>query len=675
MVENTANSTHRLVTASTISVSSGATVTNSVYAKAGERTWLVLSDGGSSGVSTVYFDLANGAFGTVSAGAIQYSATNVGSGWYRIEYTCLLAGSVSQPFIGAASANNTNSYTGDGVSGVYVYGAQVERASTASAYQRITNFNGDFSAAFPSHALYQESVGPTPVSALGQSVGLVLDKRLGPPGPELVANGTFANGTGWSFGSGWELGDGVAVGISASGSLQYPFPSINGATYRVQFDWKHDGGIFVTRVGAGTGVNLTTSGTHVLYVVGGASTNFGVEFYGGATTGFIDNVSVRLVSGNHALQATSASRPTLQARSNLLAYTEQFDNAAWSNAGTGQTTTANAIVAPDGTMTADLQSGDGSVTSQGKFQAFTFTGDGEKCASVYLREGTGNTTVQLGLYDATAATYRHRISVTWTAGVPSLATVSGSGTRYPVESLGNGWYRISYSATGIVAANTNRWYLLTSGATATAGSVYVWGAQAENAVAPTTYQRVVTATDYADIGLPRNLTFDGVDDSLATTGNVDLSGTDKATAFAGVSKLSDAARAILFELGNSLNNRVSIEAPPAATATYQWSAGGSILSGTISTTTYAAPVTSVLTGTNDIAADSCVLRVNGAFNASSSVDQGTGNYASAVLYLGRRGGATLPFNGRLFQLIITGQLVGAPVPVEQWVAQRTGVTI
>lgn len=55
--------------------------------------------------------------------------------------------------------------------------------------------------------------------------------------------------------------------------------------------------------------------------------------------------------GNDIIQATSTKRPTLSARYNLLTYSEQFDNAAWSKS--GSTVTQNAGTAPGGALTAD----------------------------------------------------------------------------------------------------------------------------------------------------------------------------------------------------------------------------------------------------------------------------------------------------------------------------------
>lgn len=62
---------------------------------------------------------------------------------------------------------------------------------------------------------------------------------------------------------------------------------------------------------------------------------------------------------------------------------------------------------------------------------------------------------------------------------------------------------------------------------------------------------------------------------------------------------------------------------------------------------------------------------------SSATDQGTGNYGSFVLFIGRRNNASLPFNGKLHQLIVRGALTdeGTLVQAERYVAQRTGITL
>lgn len=173
------------------------------------------------------------------------------------------------------------------------------------------------------------------------------------------------------------------------------------------------------------------------------------------------------------------------ARTNPCIRSEEFHNAAWVKS-SFVTVSANALASPDGQVTADLLTHDGGGTFSAVYQEVAFTGDGEKCAAVYLKAGSAGTTA-ISLYDNTTATHRHRINVTWTNGVPSLSTAGGTGTLYPVEALAGGWYRILFSATGIVAANTNRLLIYPAGTAAVAGTVYAWGAQAEDAAVPSSY--------------------------------------------------------------------------------------------------------------------------------------------------------------------------------------------
>lgn len=201
---------------------------------------------------------------------------------------------------------------------------------------------------------------------------------------------------------------------------------------------------------------------------------------------------------SHYVTPTGASAPiqTLllePQRTNLCIRSEEFET--WTSIGTN-TVTANAIVSPNGTATADLITATAAgPASAGRSRAVTFTADGEKCVSVYLKVGNGSVST-VSLFDSTAATQRHQVRVTWTAGVPSLTTVAGAGTLYPVEALANGWYRILISATGVVAANTNevRLYVNNIGAAVNGDSVYAWGAQAENAVVPSSYIKTEATT-------------------------------------------------------------------------------------------------------------------------------------------------------------------------------------
>ena len=152
------------------------------------------------------------------------------------------------------------------------------------------------------------------------------------------------------------------------------------------------------------------------------------------------------------------------------------------------------------------------------------------------------------------------------------------------------------------------------------------------------------------------LSFDGVDDYLST-GAIDFTGTAKMTVLAGVRKLSDAANGVVIESSTDAganNGAFEISAPFFPGTNYSFRSGGTVR--VISIATKAAPTTDVVSGVNDISGDNAILRINGAQAAINTADQGTGNYGNYPLYIGRRGGTSLPFNGRLYGLVIRGAL-------------------
>ena len=192
-----------------------------------------------------------------------------------------------------------------------------------------------------------------------------------------------------------------------------------------------------------------------------------------------------------------------------------------------------------------------------------------------------------------------------------------------------------------------------------------------HATQPTSLSRPTYQVDSNGRGY---LLFDGSDDFLVTP--TITPGTDKVQVFAGVRKLSDAARGMLVELGNAPGLQTwRLEAPDGpALPRYLWNSSGSSSSSTVASG-YAAPITNVLTGIGDIAADTAILRVNAAQAASSASDQGTGNYGNYPVYIGRRGGTSTPFNGRIYSLIcrfgpnLTSDQIAQ---TEAWVNSKTG---
>jgi hypothetical protein len=537
--------------------------------------------------------------------------------------------------------------------------------------------------------LYQDTAGTTPVTTTGQSVGLMLDKSKGLVlGPELVTNGDFSSGTGWTTNTGWSITGGAAVGAAVSTSLfGGGVTPVAGRTYRVDFDVISytSGSLFVT-VGGNFSGNPSLTGAAMapgrksVYVVSGSSPSRGVEFYGGSIAATIDNISVKELPGNHAVQATTANRPIygihpFGGRRNLLVRTEEFGNASWPKTGV---TVESGPTSPVGTATASTVS-ETSTTGFHFLRQDATVSAGTYTLTVYLKAGTQRYGGAHINFDGTA----RGCSIDLQNG--TLGTPYGGATAVR-DDVGNGWYRLRISATASapisshVAVFTSNANSLSSYAGNATNNILVWGAQLETGSTATAYQRVTDQYNVTEAGVPSvsYLFFDGVNDSLATP--TITPGVDKAQVFAGVRKLSDAAQGIAVELSaTSLINAGSfaIRAPSGATAQYGFISGGTALSAPIASG-FAAPITNIVTGIGDIAGDVATIRVDGVERTTSATNQGTGNYLAYPLYIGARGGSGTFFSGHLYSVIArfgpnldTGQISST----ETWVAGKTGITI
>lgn len=198
---------------------------------------------------------------------------------------------------------------------------------------------------------------------------------------------------------------------------------------------------------------------------------------------------------------------TEEARTNLLTYSEQFDNAAWVK--TRSSIVANAAVAPDGTMTADKLVEDTSVNLTHQIgQTTTITASATYAFTVFVKSveraqcqlvlSVGSDSISAD-YDITAATATNRAN----AGSGVIASSS-------ITPVGNDWFRVSII--GVVSAaggSGSALFRLRSGGTnsytgdGTSG-LYVWGAQLElgafaTSVIPTTSAAATRAADVASM--------------------------------------------------------------------------------------------------------------------------------------------------------------------------------
>jgi len=349
--------------------------------------------------------------------------------------------------------------------------------------------------------------------------------------------------------------------------------------------------------------------------------------------------------GNHATQTTAASRPTVEARVNLTTNSEGAA-ATWSPA--LNVTDAGTSITGFG---ASLAFGDNSVPRLA-YKAVATVDATRYTLSVFVQMDDGLAPV-VGIND--------------TSGDFSLV-IEGDVAKLnaTVQHIAGSLYRVSVGKVAVAPINANNGILKNT--TQSARTFRVAGIQLEEGTTATTYQRVNTATDYVDVGAPRYLSFDGTDDGMATP-SIDFTGTDKMTVWVGVRKLSDAALGVLVELATLFNNGSFAILAPMSPWDIDFSSrtrGTLLTSATASG--IAAPITSVLCADMSISDDRNILRVNGVQAASSVDDQGTGNYGNYPLYIGRRGGTTFPFNGRIYQLIIRGAAsnVGQIAAGEAW---------
>jgi len=82
-----------------------------------------------SGLGITYFNISTGQILTDSSTSSSIEA--YANGWYRVSITATTPAANSTLFaIGLADADNSRSYTGDGTSGIYLYGAQAEPSAT-----------------------------------------------------------------------------------------------------------------------------------------------------------------------------------------------------------------------------------------------------------------------------------------------------------------------------------------------------------------------------------------------------------------------------------------------------------------------------------------------------------------------------------------------------------------
>ena len=213
-----------------------------------------------------------------------------------------------------------------------------------------------------------------------------------------------------------------------------------------------------------------------------------ITFTRGSSATYFDEFGVMRTSSNNVpriahspLTGECLGLLIEEQRTNLLTYSEQFDNAVWTR--DTATITANAVVAPDGTLTADKLFETASTGVHRFLRATPISAATTYTASVYVK----------------AAERRYFGMKTGVAGeAPPVFdlldgnVVTGDGA---IVDVGDGWYRCSCTfSSGESTLHYAHWTILInptfSGEVYTGdgtSGVYIWGAQLEVGAFPTSY--------------------------------------------------------------------------------------------------------------------------------------------------------------------------------------------
>ena len=517
------------------------TATYSVYIKASGRTWVKLSLGGSGVFVGAYFDLTNVSVGTIDSG-FTAQISDVGNGWRRCAITTTAAAGTVFPRIRLASADGTDSYQGDGASGVLVWGAQLTEGSLLTPYIPTTTaaitegqleYSKPWNMVLHSQGFDSLTSWVNTIAGTGVNPTRNANNAVAPDGTTTADTITFNSGS--TTGSGnyslltqtittailnsihtgciWLRGTvgGEQIVIRLNGNDAYILATLTTAWQKFTVSTNYTSGSLAFQFGIRPRIDLApVMNTTATVEVWGAQLNEGTEAlpYRSTTTAvlyqprFQVNPETRRPEGL-LLEITSQ---------NLLLRSAEVRTSPWSV--TSLTTQGPSITAPDGTVSGVEVVGANGVAGGNAYtlQIVTASPTTNYAYSVFLKpKGTARNTrlnivSKLSGVDTGSSFIGEFNHTTLTASlIQSGAYTNTTVTSYPV---GNGWYRVILTGTTQANIDGLRVAVYSHQAGDGVNGVYVWGAQLEpsriyaRSYIPTTTTAVSYATDIAQINDP-----------------------------------------------------------------------------------------------------------------------------------------------------------------------------
>ena len=232
---------------------------------------------------------------------------------------------------------------------------------------------------------------------------------------------------------------------------------------------------------------------------------------------------------------------------NLLTYSEQFENSAWTKNNTN--VTANSIISPDGTQNADKITPNNTNTQHFVLQNLSATSGVSYTYSVFAKKGEIDI-LQLSPSYSYLTTQGYA-NFNLTSGI---VTASGGGVTASIINFGNNWYKCILTFTANATGTGGFALFMQNSPTATRGASYLgdgtsglhlWGSQVEAGSNATSYIPTVSSA------VTRNA------DVISKTGISDLIGQTEGTMFVDVNfdYISDTFSNLI-----SVNNNVNTQA-------------------------------------------------------------------------------------------------------------------
>ena len=448
----------------------------------------------STDVVKLYRNSANG-------GSVVINITNE---WQR--YTNTYTTDASSPYsqvLFLYSSASTNQY--------YVWGVQVEEGSTATAYIPTTStisgaprFDHDPDTGERLGLLVEESrtnfifnSNIAPGSVIGTSVISTTENILSPRGivePVRKLEATPGQLNVWRIGQAHTGAPDTTYAVSFWMKLASPgvgglYVDINDrapdssnitsqATHTEWFRVKAIGGFRGDTAGHRfADLNFNSFNTGPIYIWGAQIEE------GNFVTSYIPTTSATVTRAADVAEITGMDF----AKTNLLQYSERFDDATWVKERT--TVTPNSITAPDRTSTAEILFENTELGTHACKQSISLTNGKSYVFSAHVKANSLDH-LFLDIYDTSFATKAASFDLT----TVTSADATGSPTSHSIVDIGDGWYRVSMVFTAPSTNShtieirlskdgnwSNRQY------TGTGESLYVWGAQLEEGSVLTDY--------------------------------------------------------------------------------------------------------------------------------------------------------------------------------------------